>query len=157
MRVRPTKMTYDILFRLSSSFPSAYALIKGNDDIKGNVMFYDYHHTSLILYQIENLPKAKQCEGGIFAFHIHNGDNCDQPLDHFNPNDCPHPYHLGDLPPLFTNNGIAWGLIMIDKFEVEDVINRTLIIHENVDDFKTQPSGNPGDRIACGVIKKFEK
>jgi Cu-Zn family superoxide dismutase len=37
---------------------------------------------------------------------------------------------------------------------VNDVIGHAIVIHGGVDDFKTQPSGNAGPRIGCGVIKK---
>lgn len=67
-------------------------------------------------------------------------------------NDCPHPYHSGDLPPLFSMNGQAWMSAYIQKFVPEQIIGRTIIIHEKADDFTTQPSGNAGKMIACGEI-----
>jgi Cu-Zn family superoxide dismutase len=39
-----------------------------------------------------------------------------------------------------------------DKFKPEDIINRAVIIHQNPDDYRTQPAGNSGERIACDVI-----
>ena len=42
-----------------------------------------------------------------------------------------------------------------DRFRLRDVIGRSVIIHENPDDYRTQPSGNSGRRIACGVIRKL--
>lgn len=43
-----------------------------------------------------------------------------------------------------------------DKFVPSDIIGRAVIIHENPDDYRTQPAGNSGKRIACGVICPVE-
>ena len=48
-------------------------------------------------------------------------------------------------------------MIYIDKFKPQDIVNRTLVIHEHPDDFHTQPSGYSGGKIACGEIKFFSK
>ena len=154
-RMKPTKLTTQILCRIINEKANAYALITGENDIHGTVALYDFDDKTLLLYQIENLPVSENCEGGIFGFHIHSGESCNDPQGHLNPNNCEHPYHLGDLPPLFAFHGVAWGLIMIDKFRVEDVLNRTFIVHRNPDDFHTQPSGNSGMIIACGEIKSL--
>lgn len=73
---------------------------------------------------------------------------------HYNPQNCPHPYHAGDLPPLIENNGYSYMSVFINKFTVKDIIGKVVIIHEMPDDFTTQPSGNSGTKIACGEIKK---
>lgn len=44
-------------------------------------------------------------------------------------------------------------MFMTDRFTVNEVIGKTVIIHLHPDDFATQPSGNSGEKIACGVIK----
>jgi len=72
---------------------------------------------------------------------------------HYNPGACEHPHHAGDLPPLFGCNGYAMSVFLTDCFLVDDVIGKTLIIHDRPDDFKTQPAGNAGEKIACGVIQ----
>ena len=43
---------------------------------------------------------------------------------------------------------------MTDRFTVEEIVGKTIIIHSNADDFTTQPGGNSGKKIACGAIKK---
>lgn len=73
---------------------------------------------------------------------------------HLNPTNCPHPFHIGDLPPLIENNGYAYMSILINKFKVQDIIGKVLIVHDMPDDFTTQPSGNSGNKIACGKIEK---
>lgn len=74
-------------------------------------------------------------------------------MPHYDPNGCEHPHHAGDLPPLFENNGFALSLVLTDRFSVDEVIGRTVIVHADPDDFTTQPSGNSGEKIACGVIR----
>lgn len=73
-------------------------------------------------------------------------------MSHYDPRGCAHPYHAGDLPPLFGNNSFALSVFLTDRFSVHEVIGRTVIIHDHPDDFTTQPSGNSGTKIACGVI-----
>ena len=91
-----------------------------------------------------------------------NGTSCTGNVDdefanaktHFNPTKCPHPFHLGDLPPLIENNGYAYMSVLINKFNIKDIIGKVLIIHDMPDDFTSQPSGNSGTKIACGKIEK---
>lgn len=72
---------------------------------------------------------------------------------HYNPGECEHPHHAGDLPPLFGCNGYAVSIFLTDRFLVDDVIGKTLILHDRPDDFKTQPAGDAGEKMACGVIQ----
>ncbi len=98
----------------------------------------------------------------VFGFHIHEGESCTGNKEdiyanvktHYNPKDCLHPYHSGDMPPLFENNGVAFMIFITDRFTVEEMLGKTIIIHSNEDDFTTQPGGNTGEKIACGVIKR---
>ncbi len=47
--------------------------------------------------------------------------------------------------------------MLTDRFTIQEVINRSMILHQMLDDFTTQPAGNSGIRIACGVIKGFTR
>ncbi|HOJ49160.1 MAG TPA: superoxide dismutase family protein [Bacillota bacterium] len=144
--------------------PDAKAMMKGAPDypeIQGTVSFYQTSYGVLVLAEIFGLPVSKDdCRENIFGFHIHEGASCtgneqDPFADtggHYNPGGCEHPYHAGDLPPLFGNGGYAWSAVLTDRFKIEDIIGRTVVIHSNPDDFTTQPSGNSGIRIACGKI-----
>lgn len=78
-------------------------------------------------------------------------------LTHFNPYDRPHPYHSGDLPPLFSSGGYAVSVFLTDRFSVNEVLGRAVIVHSSPDDFTTQPSGNSGEKIACGIIIATKK
>lgn len=115
----------------------------------------------MVYAEIRGLPHAaSDCCERIFGFHIHEGGSCsgndeDPFMDagpHYNPHDCEHPCHAGDLPPLFGNGGFALTAFLTDRFSVREIIGKTVILHERPDDFTGQPSGNAGRRIACGVI-----
>ncbi len=149
--------------------PCAAAYICGSDEypgIKGMVRFYQTRCGVLVCAEIFGLPTCdNQCEENVFAFHIHSGGSCDgnteEPfagvMAHYNPDDCEHPCHAGDLTPLFENNGYAFSLFFTDRFSVNEIVGRTVIIHSKPDDFTTQPSGNSGEKIACGEIKNYNR
>ena len=111
------------------------------------------------------IQQVASCGQRIFGFHIHEGTRCSgTSVDHFadagyhyNPSNCPHPMHAGDLPPLFVNNGRAWFATITPQFTVSDVIGHTVIVHSDPDDFHTRPSGNSGEKIACGMIKRVDE
>ena len=146
--------------------PQAQASIAGSEsfpDITGWVRFYQTNQGVIVYAEIGGLPQSSQpCQERIFGFHIHQGADCggsgDEPfphaMSHYNPMDCEHPYHAGDLPPLFGNDGLAVSAFLTDRFLVEDVIGKVVIVHDRPDDLTTQPSGNSGTKIACGVIQR---
>lgn len=144
--------------------PDAYAKISGskfNPDISGSASFYQAKDGVVLVAEVKGLPSSDwPCDPCIFGFHIHEGSSCsrnsDEPFSdtkaHYNPDRCPHPEHAGDLPPLFGNRGYAFMAVFTDRFSVDEIINRTIVIHASPDDFTTQPSGNSGIKIACGRI-----
>lgn len=148
------------------SSPNAVAVIKGSVDhpqISGRIRFYQTDAGVIVYSEINGLLKSSDpCDGRIFASHIHDGDECTgnagDPFanagKHYNPNDCPHPYHAGDMPPLFGSSGYALSVFLTDRFSVNEVIGKAVIIHGKPDDFTTQPSGNAGQKIACGIIRR---
>lgn len=72
---------------------------------------------------------------------------------HWNPGNQPHGNHAGDFPVLFSNGGRAVMGFFTDRFRVADVVGKAVIIHENPDDYRSQPAGNAGRRLACGLIQ----
>lgn len=156
-------MTTQILTTMINDKPDAFACVMG-ENIEGTVCLYRYHQGTILVYEINGLPQVDKNKGGFFGFHIHEGETCqndthipyEKTLGHFNPNDSDHPFHLGDLPPLFATKGVAWGIVYIDKFRPQDVIDRTIVIHHDADDFHSQPSGHSGEKIACGKIMFFK-
>ena len=139
--------------------PTAMANIKGSPDypsINGKVWFYNACCGTLILTELCGLP----CDCNFYAMHIHNGSSCTgnekDPFanagTHLNPNDAEHPHHLGDLPSILNSDGYSWSLVYTSKFKPCDIKGYPVIIHKNPDDYHTQPSGNSGEKIACGII-----
>lgn len=103
------------------------------------------------------------------GLHIHEAGDCSSgdgmsTKGHFNPFGKPHAHyasaerHAGDLPPLKANKSgranvqIDLGIITVTPGPAS-IIGRGLIVHADPDDYKTQPTGNAGARIACGVIR----
>lgn len=145
--------------------PDARAEISGSPEhpeIHGVVRFFQTGEGVLVAVDVRGLPqKMEKCSQPFFGFHIHSGGAChgnetDPFADahgHYNPDDCPHPAHRGDLPPLLGNQGRALQVFLTDRFRVREVIGKTVIIHSGPDDFTSQPAGNSGTKIACGEIR----
>lgn len=141
--------------------PNAVALISGNSNyprLNGLARFYRTTCNGVLVnIEVYGLPDTPEAPSHFYALHIHENGNCTIPFDktgtHYNPANLPHPYHAGDMPPLLSNNGFAWMSFFDRRFKIEEIIGRSIIIHSNRDDFTTQPSGDAGDKIGCGVIK----
>ena len=139
--------------------PDAVAEIRGGVEelqLTGCVEFYQENGCVLIVVRISGLPESKT---GFFGFHIHQGESCSGPDfsatgSHYNPVDQVHPKHAGDLPPLLACQGSAYLSVKTDRFSVNKIIGRTVVIHSDPDDFRSQPAGNAGKKIACGVIRR---
>ena len=147
-------------------FNIAKADIKGGKkypNINGSITFKETKTGVIVTAKINGLPQSKNsCTGRFFGFHIHEGNSCSgnandefaNTKSHLNTTNCPHPFHIGDLPPLIENNGYTYMSVLINKFKLKDILGKVVIIHDMPDDFTTQPSGNSGTKIACGKIKK---
>ncbi len=134
--------------------------------LRGIVTFEKVRGGSLVCTEIYGLPSYQAAQNGNppigpHGFHIHQFGNCmvgnpDDPFQsagsHWNPDNQPHGNHAGDFPVLFSNNGYAWMCFFTNRFIPRDIIGRSVVIHENPDDYSSQPAGNAGRRIACGVI-----
>jgi len=106
---------------------------------------------------------------GGHGFHIHEKGDCSAPDamsagGHFNPTGKPHgapdaDHHAGDMPMLQADaSGNATLTTDLKGIGIGsgpgDIVGKAVIVHKDADDYKTQPTGNSGARVACGVINK---
>lgn len=131
----------------------------------GSVSFVQSGNKVLVSGEIRGLkPNAEH------GFHVHEKGDCSSgdgmsAGGHFNPTGAPHGshgmgmHHTGDLPSLKAD---ASGVARVN-FEsaslavgsgVTDIVGKGLIVHRDPDDYKTQPTGNAGPRLACAVITR---
>jgi len=160
--------------KYGSGGQNAMARISGGPlapEIRGVVYFMDVPGGTEGYVNVEGLPPYRPASDGKqpvgpHGFHIHEFGNCqegsqEEPFkqagEHWNPTNQPHGNHAGDFPVLFSNNGRAVMSFFTNKFKPMDVVGKAVIIHENPDDYRTQPSGNAGKRLACGVIVRMER
>lgn len=144
--------------------PAAHATLKPtfNNSAHGTIQFTQEDKHVLMVANIQGLPP------GLHGFHIHEKGDCSAPDGtsaggHFNPHHHQHGMshamggHAGDMGNL---NADAAGNAQF-KFELEGVeisnaangiLGRAVIIHAQPDDLHSQPTGNAGARVACGVI-----
>lgn len=127
----------------------------------GEVTLTETPHGILIKGTLSNVP------AGEHAIHIHEAGKCEAPFQtaggHLNPNKKKHGVlvaegkHEGDLPNLHVG---ADGKVQFDHFahglklkDVQDQDGAAVVVHASADDYKSDPAGNAGDRIACGVVQ----
>ena len=140
--------------------PVARALLRGDaahPQLSGEVLFSPYGQGTLVVVRAIGLPPSR-----FLGLHIHESGACDpggttafsSAGGHYDPLGTAHPFHSGDLPPLLPSDaGIAVEAVYTDRFRPADVIGCSVIVHDMPDDFRSQPSGDSGMRIACGVIR----
>lgn len=108
--------------------------------------------------------------GSEHGFHVHEHGDCSAPDassagGHFNPGDAPHggpqatARHLGDLPNIRANedgtadvNALVAGATLNDGGP-NNLVGKAFIVHAKADDYASQPSGDAGARLACGVVQ----
>lgn len=148
----------------------AVAYIQGGPlapEIRGKVTFTAVTGGTNVTAIIKGLPDYRppvddRQQIGPHGFHIHERGICkvgkpENPFQaaggHWAPDDQPHGNHAGDFPVLFSNKGRAKMKFFTNRFNPEEIINLSVIIHEGPDDYQTQPDGAAGKRLACGIIK----
>lgn len=155
------EMLSEMIFPLLLEQPERYAYVTGSSEypqICGMVLFYRFRKGTVVVADISGLPDNGS---GMYGFHIHEGFACagneEDPFAeagaHFNPYREEHPHHVGDLPVLMADHGRAWSAVYTERFLPGEVAGRTVIIHDMPDDFRAQPSGGSGVKIACGAIE----
>jgi Cu-Zn family superoxide dismutase len=141
---------------------------KSGSKLKGKATFTKNDKGEIVL-RVE----VSDATPGEHAVHIHDKGDCSSPDgksagDHWNPTHMEHGkwgamgdhHHLGDIGNLSVGPD-GKGTITLETTKwtaggggVNDVIGHSIVVHGGVDDFKSQPAGNAGPRIGCGVINK---
>lgn len=141
---------------------NAIAYIYGNSshpNLRGQICFCRTLNDGIIITaEIFGLPDETS-GSDFFGMHIHEFGNCSDNFSmtgsHYNPENKLHPMHAGDLPPLLSNEGYAWMSVFDKRFTIEDIIGKSIVIHNMRDDFTSQPAGDSGEKIGCGVIERI--
>ena len=133
---------------------------EGND-VKGIVTFTNTDAGVKVVADLEGLTPGKH------GFHVHQYGDCSAPDGtsaggHFNPDNKDHggpndvDRHVGDLGNITAGDDGKAHLELIDKVislnGPHSIIGRAIVVHQGEDDLTSQPSGNAGARVACGVI-----
>jgi superoxide dismutase, Cu-Zn family len=137
---------------------------RSGSNAKGTVNFVWQGHDVLVNGNFSGLkPNSEQ------GFHVHEKGDCSAPDatsagGHFNPDTKSHGMpgsgsnHAGDMPNIKSDaNGNASYSAKLSGFAVNNgpngILGRSVVVHRDPDDYKSQPAGNSGPRIACGLIK----
>jgi superoxide dismutase, Cu-Zn family len=137
---------------------------KGNKTF-GEVTFEQVGAKVRVLVNVQGLTPGRE-----HGFHIHEAGDCssgdgESAKGHFDPFSKSHGHyasperHAGDLPSITADKGGRAKLdVEVDQITLTpgpaSIVGRGLIVHADPDDYKTQPAGNSGARIACGVIRE---
>ena len=141
---------------------SAEVKAASGSSVSGTVTFAEKEGKTEIAVDLKGLKP------GDHGFHIHEKGDCSAPDatsagDHFNPGKHPHgapdapQHHGGDLGNLTAGeDGSVQTTLTVDFLTVAEgessVVGRAVVVHEKPDDMKSQPAGNAGPRIGCGVV-----
>jgi len=142
------------------SGPSANAQLvaRSGSTVSGSLSFTERGGSLRIDGQLAGLTPGEH------GFHIHEVGDCSAPdastaKGHYNPAGKPHghhdtdQHHGGDLPNLTANaQGEARLGAEVKGLTLNEIIGRSVVVHADPDDYKSQPAGNSGKRVACGVI-----
>ncbi|MFD1361395.1 superoxide dismutase family protein [Lentibacillus salinarum] len=143
-------------------------LYNGDKEAVGSAMIRPVYRGVKVTLEASDLPP------GTHGFHIHENGVCEAPDfksagGHFNPTDAKHGFehpegpHAGDLANIRVDEDgnvfadAAAEMVTLDKGENHSLLKEggtSLMIHSGADDYQSQPSGDAGERIACGVISE---
>lgn len=144
---------------------SAKLEAKSGSKVWGSVSFREFEGKVEVRADVRDLPPGHQ-----FGFHVHEKGDCSAPDamsagGHFNPGGKPHAHpdktperHAGDMRNLRSDaEGNAVYSFETPLLTVNpgptSVVGRAVVVHANPDDYTSQPAGNAGPRIACGLIR----
>jgi len=142
---------------------TAYINPKSGSETFGSAIFINEGESITLQVSIESAPP------GVHACHIHQVGDCSaedgsSAGGHWNPGGHEHgkwgtePYHLGDIGNIVVGeDGKGSISLTTDRWSMgggaeNDVMGKAIVVHADPDDFTSQPTGNAGGRIGCGVI-----
>ncbi len=159
-------LAFGLQTRSEEPFAKTVFEAKSGSKVAGTALFLKQTDRLIVRLDVSNLTPGEH------ALHVHENGDCSGKTasnsgEHFNPEKQPHgapaagKKHAGDfgnfdvpkdghakadieipMPPVKENTVMDWDIY----------IGKSLVIHQGKDDFKSQPAGNSGDKIACGVI-----
>ncbi|MEO0003841.1 MAG: hypothetical protein RLZZ22_1533 [Pseudomonadota bacterium] len=153
---------------LPGNQPELLAMLepRSGSQVSGRVSFKPVGDRLLVEAHVTGLTPGEH------GFHVHEGGDCSAAdasgaKGHFNPAGMPHGHHhqmhhaqrhAGDLPNLVADaSGQAYYRAEVTGLKVDGgahgLPGRSVIVHADADDYQSQPAGNSGRRVACGVIK----
>jgi Cu-Zn family superoxide dismutase len=147
---------------------TASASLVGPDGAElGTATFTDTPAGVLIEAELTGLPPGEH------GFHLHETGACEAPFEsaggHYNPSNAEHGFnvtggpHAGDMPNIHVPDSGSLTIEVLNTYvtlqdgaasTLFDEDGTALMIHSGADDYESQPSGEAGDRIACGVVEK---
>jgi superoxide dismutase, Cu-Zn family len=141
---------------------------RSGSQVSGTLQVVERARSVRVLGEVKGLkPNAEH------GFHVHENGDCSAPDGmsaggHFNPTGHSHgrpgdagKHHAGDMPNLKADaNGVARVDVNLPGLEFErytrnGIIGRSIVVHRDPDDYQSQPAGNSGPRVACGVIRRM--
>ncbi len=147
---------------IASTFVAHLHPTAGNEGKQGKVMFHASDNKVVVRVQLEGLPS-----NSTHGFHVHEYGDCSAPNGtsaggHFNPlgmnHGAPHEAerHVGDLGNIETNSEGKVDIEVTDSHLAmagsHSILGRAVVVHAQADDLTSQPVGNAGARVLCGVI-----
>ena len=144
--------------------PTASAAIeaRSGSTLAGTATFTQHDNVVHVVVEVSNAPQ------GVHAVHLHEKGDCSAPDaasagGHFNPTGMAHgspdapAHHAGDFGNMTVGED-GHGKLELDSTMLtvtpgdKSVVGRAIVVHAKADDMTTQPSGNAGGRIGCGVV-----
>jgi superoxide dismutase, Cu-Zn family len=138
---------------------------RSGSNLEGTSRFSQRGDEVLLVVEVRNVPPGPK------AVHLHEFGDCSHPQaesagGHWNPQDHPHgrlhhgEAHLGDIGNIdVAGDGTGRLEFATREWTIgtgadNDILGKSIVVHEGPDDFTTQPTGDAGGRIGCGVVQR---
>lgn len=148
---------------------TAKALLKDKTGASFGTVTFTAQSDGKVKLDINLVPTSTLASPGDHAIHIHAGSSCEPPafttaMGHWDPTTMMHgnpassPHHSGDLGNVTLDSAMKGtktmtsGEMSLTTGQANSILNLAVIVHRAQDDFTSQPAGNSGARIACGII-----